>query len=107
MAWLYLLLAAACEVGFTTSLKLTESGNGRLIHYAAFVAFAAASFGFLKTAIATVPIGIAYAVWTGLGAAGTLIASAFWFREPISHLEWVFIMMMLVAVFGLNLARSS
>ncbi|WP_420174308.1 DMT family transporter [Luteococcus sp. OSA5] len=78
--WAALAIASLFEVGFTTCLKLEQRnkdwGWG-------FLACAVISFGFLEQAIRTIPIGTAYAVWTGLGAVGTLGVGAVFFGERL------------------------
>ena len=72
MAWLYLVVAGLLEIGFAISLKQTE-GFTRPLWIAAFLVAGAASFFLLAQALRTLPVGTAYAVWTGIGAAGTAV----------------------------------
>jgi len=105
MAWAYLLIAAAFEVGFTTAMKL--SANGKWWPQVLFIVCVIGSFGFLEQAVRTIPLGIAYAVWTGIGAVGTLAISLFIFGEPINRLQIFFIFMLITAVAGLKLSSST
>lgn len=104
MGWVFLVIAGVLEVGFTTAMKLT--GNGKWWPYALFLVFAILSFGFLSQALKTIPIGIAYAVWTGIGAAGTLVVSLYFFGESINRLQVFFIFMLITAIAGLKLSSS-
>ncbi len=72
MAWLYLVLAGLLEIAFAISLKQTE-GFTRPAWIAAFLIAGTASFFLLAQALRTLPVGTAYAVWTGIGAAGTAV----------------------------------
>lgn len=79
--WTALVLAGLFEVGFTTALKL-EQKDPR--YFWLFLACACISFGLLYTAIETIPLGTAYAVWTGIGAVGTTLVSRWLFKEPLN-----------------------
>lgn len=98
--WLYLLAAGAFEVGFTTAMRLSKNGNW--IAQTAFIVCVILSFSFLSEAIKTIPLGIAYAVWTGIGAAGTLILSVFFFKEPINAIQIGFVMLLIISIVGLK-----
>ncbi len=102
MAWGYLLLAGLFEVGFTTCLKasagLTKPGPA-----AGFVACLVASMGLLSLAIRTIPLGTAYAVWTGIGAAGTAIVGIVWFGDPASAGRIAFLVLLIGSVIGLKI----
>ena len=76
MSWVYLVMAGFFEIGFTTFLKLT-SGFTRLAPTLFFFLFSILSFWFLNRALHSIPMGIAYAVWTGIGAAGTVVIGIF------------------------------
>jgi multidrug transporter EmrE-like cation transporter len=67
--WIFLIFAGAFEIGFTACLKMSN-GFTRLWWYLAFVLSAGISFLFRNLSIAVIPLGTAYAIWTGIGAAG-------------------------------------
>jgi quaternary ammonium compound-resistance protein SugE len=69
MAWLFLLVAGLCEVAWAIGLKYTD-GFARLLPTIGTVAAMAASIGFLGLALKSLPVGTAYAVWTGIGTVG-------------------------------------
>jgi quaternary ammonium compound-resistance protein SugE len=102
MAWMFLVIAGLFEVGFTTSLKLSDnfSNKGWAIAFAISITL---SFVFLNKAIQTIPIGTAYAVWTGIGAVGTAIAGIIWFREPAEFWRLFFILLLISSIIGLKL----
>ena len=72
MAWIYLVIAGLLEIGWAVGLKYTE-GFSRFWPSVATLCAMVASFGLLAVALKTIPVGTGYAVWTGIGAAGTAI----------------------------------
>ena len=105
MAWAYLLLAGAFEVGFASTLKLTD-GFTRLWPTLLFLACAIISFLLLAKAAQTLPIGTAYAVWTGIGAVGTVIIGILFYKEPATALRLFFIMTLIASILGLKFATK-
>jgi quaternary ammonium compound-resistance protein SugE len=101
MAWTYLLLAGLFEVGFASTLKLTE-GFTKLWPTLIFIFFAVTSFALLAKAAQTLPIGTAYAVWTGIGAAGTVIVGILLYKEPATALRLFFIATLIASIIGLK-----
>src|SRR5688572_4450859 len=99
--WLWLLLAGLFEIGFTTCMKLSD-GFTRWPWIIAFAVCALASFGLLNKAMTCVPLGTAYAVWTGIGAAGTAIVGIALFRESFSPLRVMFIITLIASIIGLK-----
>lgn len=97
-----MLTAGLFEIGFTTALRYTE-GFTRLIPNIAFIVFAFLSFFFLEKAIKTIPLGTAYAVWTGIGAAGTAILGILAYNEPLSAARLFFITTLIGSIIGLKL----
>lgn len=101
MAWLILILAGLFEVGFTTCLKLSD--NFRNVGWAVgFLICATLSFYCLNKAAQDIPLGTAYAVWTGIGAAGTVITGMIFFREPSDFWRSFFIVLLVGSVIGLK-----
>ena len=82
--WTALLIAGIFEVGFTTALKLEQKSKN---YVWLFIACAVVSFGFLDEAIKTIPLGTAYAVWTGIGAVGTTLVGIALFKDRVSPLS--------------------
>jgi quaternary ammonium compound-resistance protein SugE len=105
MPWIYLLLAGCLEVGFTTAMQFAKTTKAWWPH-AMFLVCIIASFYFLALATEDIPVGTAYAVWTGIGAAGTAILGIAVFGEPASALRLVFLTMLIGSVIGLNLVSS-
>ena len=102
MAWFYLIIAGCFEVGFTTSLKLSNNFSHRWWALMFFVSISL-SFYFLNKAIEIIPIGTAYAVWTGIGAVGTVIVGIILFREPSDFWRMFFILLLIGSILGLKL----
>lgn len=96
-AWLLLVLAGALEVLFALALK-ASNGFSRLPFTVLTLAAAGASLWLLSQVMRVIPAGAAYAVWTGLGAAGTLAAAALVFGERVSGLSLLGIVLILSGV---------
>jgi quaternary ammonium compound-resistance protein SugE len=103
MAWIYLLLAGAFEIVFALSLKYSQ-GFTRLWPSLATVAGAAASLWLLTRAMGRIPIGTAYAVWTGIGALGIATLGIVLFGESASPMRLACIGLIVAGVIGLKLA---
>jgi quaternary ammonium compound-resistance protein SugE len=101
MAWIYLLLAGVFEVAFTTALRyIDQTWPWRPL--ALFVLSAACSFYFLSLSLRTLPLGTAYAVWTGIGAAGTVLVGLLFYDEPADALRLAFLTLLIAAIVGLK-----
>jgi len=101
LAWIYLLLASACEIAFAGCLKLTENFSN-LKWTATFVLFYILSIVLLNKAVQAIPIGTAYAVWTGIGAAGTVLIGIYYFKEPYSFWRIFFLCTLILSIVGLK-----
>src|SRR5688500_6707951 len=102
MAWIYLLLAGALEIGWAIGLKYTQ-GFSRLWPSIATVACMVVSFIFLSLSLKTIPIGTGYAIWTGIGAAGTAVLGILIFDEPRTAGRLACILLIVAGVIGLKL----
>lgn len=105
MAWTYLMIAGALEIFWAVSLKYTD-GFSRLWPSVATISGMIASFYFLAQALKTIPVGTGYAVWTGIGAAGTAILGIVLFAEPLSLARIFCIGLIVAGIIGLKLAAS-
>jgi small multidrug resistance pump len=105
MHWLYLALAILLEVAGTTSMKLS-AGFTRLGPSLLIFPFYAASFTALTFALRRIEIGIAYAIWSGVGTALISLIGIVAFREPSTSLKLASIGLIIMGVVGLNLAGS-
>ncbi|KQS60820.1 molecular chaperone [Geodermatophilus sp. Leaf369] len=106
MAWALVIVAGLFETAFAVSLKNSE-GFSRLWWTVSFIVCAAVSFTLLSIALRTLPVGSAYAVWTGIGAAGTAIVGMALLGDPVGTLRILSIVLIVSGVIGLNLAPSS
>lgn len=104
-AWIYLILAGLLEVGFASMLKLTENFT-KLIPTIIFLVFATGSFYFLTKAVQTIPIGTAYAIWTGIGAFGTIVVGILFYSEPAGFLRLFFLFTLISSIVGLKLVSN-
>jgi quaternary ammonium compound-resistance protein SugE len=102
MAWLYLILGGLFEIGFTTSLRYVD-GFRNLPWTFAFLVSVAISMALLELASRSIPMGTAYVVWGGIGAAGTVIVGLIWFGEPASLVRLLLILAIVAAIAGLRL----
>ena len=102
MAWVYLLLGGLFEVGFTTCLRFVD-GFRNIPWTLGFLASLTMSMGLVWFASRTIPLGTAYAVWTGVGAAGTVLIGILWFGEPASALRLALIAVLVGSIVGLKL----
>ncbi len=105
MAWVYLVVAGCLETAFAVSLKASD-GFSRLVPSLLFLVFSAGSFGLLTLALRDLPVGTAYAVWTGIGAAGTAAVGMVWLGDPVSVLRIVSVVLIVAGVVGLNLSGA-
>jgi quaternary ammonium compound-resistance protein SugE len=103
MAWLTLVVAGLFETGFAVALKMSH-GMTRLWPTAIFAACALLSFALLTMALRHLEVGPAYAVWTGIGAAGTAVIGMAFLGDTVSTLKLVSISLILAGVVGLNLS---
>jgi quaternary ammonium compound-resistance protein SugE len=102
MAWVYLLIAGLFEVAWAIGLKYTE-GFTRLVPSLWTVAAMALSLAFLGLALKALPVGTAYAVWTGIGAFGTALLGIYLFGEPATVLRLACLGLIVAGIVGLKL----
>jgi quaternary ammonium compound-resistance protein SugE len=102
MAWIYLTIAGLFEVGWAIGLKYTE-GFTRLLPSLWTIASMILSIVLLGLALKTLPVGTAYAVWTGIGAVGTATLGIYLFAEPATVARLLCIGLILSGIIGLKL----
>lgn len=105
MAWLYLLLAGLFEIGFAMSIKLMD-GHRNLPWTITFYVCLIASFGLLQQAARDIPIGTAYAVWTGIGGLGVAALGIVFMGDPANFSRVFFLVLLLVSLVGLKLSSA-
>jgi quaternary ammonium compound-resistance protein SugE len=106
MSWLMLVVAGLLEVVWALGLKYTH-GFTRLMPSAITVAAMVASMWLLGTAVKTLPIGTAYAVWVGIGAAGTAVGGMVLLGEPVSAARIGLLLVLLASILGLKLTAPA
>jgi len=104
MSWLFLIIGGFCEVAFAFCLGKAKEATGTEMYlwYAGFLVMLSLSMGLLIKATQTLPIGTAYAVWTGIGAVGTVLVGILVFKEPATFLRLLFMTTLIVSIIGLK-----
>ncbi|MDO6389530.1 multidrug efflux SMR transporter [Pontibacter sp. BT731] len=105
-AWIYLLLAGICEIGWAFGLKYSEGFSKPLISIVTVIVMIL-SFILLAQAMKTLPLGTAYAIWTGIGAAGTAILGMIFLNEPKDLMRILCLLMIVAGVVGLKYFAES
>lgn len=103
MAWIYLFLAGLFEIGWVIGMKFSQ-GFTKLVPSALMIVAMCLSFGFLTLAVKTLPLGTSYAVWTGIGAVGAMIAGIILFGESASVMRIASAGLIVTGIIGLKLA---
>ena len=103
MNWILLIIAGLFEVGFASCLgKAREPGSNTAVWMTGFLVCLAISMLLLYKASQTLPIGTAYAIWTGIGAVGTVLMGIFFFNEPADFWRLLFITLLIGSIIGLT-----
>lgn len=102
MEWIYLVVAGFFEMGWAIGLKYSQ-GFSKIIPSILTVIGMIASFYFLSLSLKNLPIGTAYAIWTGIGTIGTVILGIILFKEPINIMRMVCITVIVLGIVGLKL----
>ena len=106
MQWFYLILAGFFEVGWAVGLKFSD-GFTKIIPSVFTVVTMAASLYFLSLSLKTLPLSSSYAIWTGIGTIGTVILGIIIFKEPISIVRIVCVLLIVAGIVGLKLVSSN
>ncbi|MFT3823098.1 MAG: multidrug efflux SMR transporter [Chitinophagaceae bacterium] len=108
MAWILLFIAGLCEVGFTTCLSKAKAASGNMVAVwlTGFLISLILSMFLLYKATQTLPLGTAYAVWTGIGAVGTVLVGIFFFNEPSDFWRIFFIVLLIGSIAGLKMVTK-
>lgn len=105
MAWIYLILAGLFEIGWPVGLKMSQVPQTRWLGIGIAVAFMAVSGFLLWLAQRQIPIGTAYAIWTGIGAAGTFFVGILFYGDPTSIARYLGVALIVGGVVTLKLAH--
>lgn len=106
MQWLFLSIAGIFEVCWAISLKYSQ-GFTRLVPSIVTIVGMIASFYFLSLALKNLPLGTAYAIWTGIGTVGTVILGIIFFKEPIDITRLICIGFIIIGIVGLKLVSPN
>ena len=104
MSWIYLIIAGLFEVGFASCLGKAKEATGStaVLWYGGFLLCLTISMTLLVKATQTLPIGTAYAVWTGIGAVGTAVVGILVFKEPAQFWRVFFLSTLIGSIVGLK-----
>ncbi len=105
MSWLYLTLAGLFEIGWPVGLKMAQVPGTRWLGVAIAVSFMAVSGALLWMAQRQLPMGTAYAVWTGIGATGTFLVGVHFHGDPATLMRYVGVLLIVSGVLTLKLAH--
>lgn len=105
MSWVYLTIAGIFEVVWSTAMKYSE-GFSKWLPSIVTIGGMLVSFYFLSAATKTLPLGTAYAIWTGIGAVGAVIVGVLLFHEPLSLYRGLFLAFIIIGILGLKLTSS-
>ena len=105
MSWIYLILAGLLEIGWPVGLKMAQSPETRWLGIALAAVFMVLSGLMLWLAQRHIPMGTAYAVWTGIGAAGTFAVGVLYYGDPTSFLRYLGVALIIGGVVALKAAH--
>lgn len=105
MSWIFLFLAGIFEVVWASTMKLSQ-GFSILKYDILTIVGMLVSFGFLTLAMKKLPLGIAYPIWTGVGAVGAILVGALIFKDKVPSLTWVFVLMLIVGLIGIKVTSG-
>ena len=105
MHWMYLLIAGIFEISWAVGLKFSH-GFSQIIPSIITVVCMSLSFYFLALALKNLPLGTAYAIWTGIGTIGTVIFGILLFKEPVTAMRIVCIALIISGITGLKLITN-
>lgn len=105
MAWIYLTIAVGCEIVWASSLKATE-GYSQLWPSIFNATVLTINIYFLSRAVKTLPVAIAYPIWTGLGGAGVAIVAVIFFHESLGVWQIICILGIILGVIGLEIGKQ-
>ena len=105
MAWIYLLVAGIFEVVWATAMKLSN-GFSSLPYAALTLVGMVVSFAGLVMATKHLPLSLAYPIWTGIGAVGSIIVGVVLFHDQLPTITWVFVTLLIIAIIGIKLTAG-
>ncbi|KRL42743.1 membrane transporter [Companilactobacillus mindensis DSM 14500] len=106
MNWIYLITAGLFETVWATTMKLSH-GFTKLNYTIMTIVGLALSMGLLALAIKKMPMSLAYPIWTGIGAVGSIIAGVILFGDKLSPLTWAFVALLLISIIGIKITSGN
>ncbi len=106
MAWIFLVLAGACEIGWPLGLKLSQVTSNKVLWILVAIVSMGISGLFLWLAQRSIPMGTAYAVWTGIGAVGTFIVGILLFKDAADIFRILSVTLIVIGIVGLKLSHN-
>lgn len=105
MSWIYLIIAGLFEVVWATAMKLSD-GFTRIDYAIATVIGMLFSFYFLARATKVLSLSLAYPVWTGIGAVGSVLIGVLLFKDQLSIMTWVFVILLVISIVGIKITSG-
>ena len=105
MNWIYLFIAGIFEVFWATTMKLSHGFTNLKFSILTIVGMVI-SFLFLSLAIKQIQLSIAYPVWTGIGAIGSILVGVVLFKDSINPLTWLFITLLVIGIIGIKITSG-
>ena len=105
MTWIYLIFAGILEVVWATSMKLSENFS-RLGYSMVTILGMVLSFVFLARALKELPMSLAYPIWTGIGAIGTVVVGIVFLKDQLSPLAYLFLILVVIGIIGLKMTSG-
>ncbi|WP_125606686.1 DMT family transporter [Lapidilactobacillus bayanensis] len=105
MTWFYLIIAGIFEVTWATTMKLSH-GLTNLSYSLATIVGLILSFLFLELAIKHLPLSLAYPIWTGIGAVGSIIVGVVLFKDQLPTITWLFVALLVIGIVGIKVTSG-
>lgn len=105
MTWIYLIFAGILEVVWATSMKLSENFS-RLGYSMVTILGMVSSFVFLARALKDLPMSLAYPIWTGIGAIGTVVVGIVFLKDQLSPLAYFYLILVVIGIIGLKMTSG-
>lgn len=106
MTWIYLLIAGLFEVVWAVTMKLSDSFSN-LFYSLVTLGGLVLSFVFLALAMKHLPLSLAYPIWTGIGTVGAVVVGIFIFKESISPVTLIFVLLLVIGIIGIKMTSHS
>ena len=105
MTWIYLVVAGILEVVWATALKMSQ-GFSQLGASIVTVVGMVLSFVFMGLAVKHLPLSLAYPIWTGIGAVGSILVGVMFFRDRLPAITWLFVALLVIGIVGIKVTSG-